>query len=316
MTVPCVSLVDAIMLAGTADNTAAVQALDILGVTPSFTDWQEQTIATSLSLSAIDSIPLAERLVRLLQQLQQQTAVFSEQQLVYLVLPETTGITDTLINDVLQLVMQQLPQLLMASGCRVFPYGSAGALMALNSAMQYWQQNVNSKQLVWLVGVDSLAHSDVISRFSPTQLQGMLISEGAIALCLAPSGNHCHLMHCVEVNQSGNGQDTAIGPMFTALAKHLNQPLAQLYLPDCGDAEQTERWLEHCSLLSGAIDAQTDIVFPSYLTGELGACGGLYRLWHLFSRLQDGRITGQVAQLEVSIRRYRALTLFGPVGKT
>jgi hypothetical protein len=44
----------------------------------------------------------------------------------------------------------------------------------------------------------------------------------------------------------------------------------------------------------------------------LGACGGLYRLWHVLHAYEQGRITGQTVQCELSARLFRAVAVFSP----
>lgn len=312
MTSPAFSLLDSVMLLGSANSTADAEALHLLGLTPQLWPWQNQTLATAFVAPPIAEQPLAERLVWLLEQLQQQSSAFNQQQ-VYLVLPEQVGIDDSHLNTLLQLLMQRMPALLMAPGCRVFPYGSAGALMALNAAVQCMQQTPQRSSDIWLVAVDSLAHDSVIAGYSTTQRQSFVLSEGVIALHIG--ANECNhiLFHAADASAgAAPDQDSAIASLFLQLAQQAKQPLAQLYLPDCGDDVQSSRWLQQYAQLHGAVDAQTELLFPSYASGELGACGGMYRLWYLLSRIQRGEITGQVAQLEISARQYRALTVFSP----
>lgn len=327
MTKVAISLQDSVMVLGAATSSADAQTLELLGLTPQTLPWQGKQLATAFVAPPAGGQPLAERLVWLLEQLLQQSGAV-EQQKVYLILPEQAGADDSSLNAFLQLLMQRLPTLLMSPGCRVFPYGSAGALMALNAAAQYFEQcqqhsaqtqvpsaaggNVSAQ--VWLVAVDSLAHDSVLDRYAALDSSAVVLSEGAIALCIAADSNgNSMLFHAADASPGAMPeQDHAIGDLFLQLATQVTQPLSQLYLPDCGDEQQSSRWLLQYASLHGGVDVDSELVFPAYACGELGACGGLYRLWHLLSRLQRHDITGLTAQLEISARQYRALTLFSP----
>lgn len=327
MTNVAISLQDSVMLLGAAQSSVDAQALELLGLMPKTLPWQGNQLATAFVAPPAAGQSLPVRLVWLLEQLLLQSRAVEQQQ-VYLILPEQAGADDSTLNAFLQLLMQRLPPLLMSPGCRVFPYGSAGALMALNAATQYFQQfqqhsaqdNVPSETCgkispqVWLVAVDSLAQDSVLNRYAALDSSAVVLSEGAIALCIAADSNgNSVLFHAADASPGATPeQDNAIGHLFLQLATQVTEPLKQLYLPDCGDEQQSSRWLMQYSSLHGAVDVDSQLVFPAYACGELGASGGLYRLWHLLSRLQRNEITGLTAQLEISARQYRALTLFSP----
>jgi len=62
--------------------------------------------------------------------------------------------------------------------------------------------------------------------------------------------------------------------------------------------------------LSGVVDENTRSVLPSYFTGELRSCGGLYRLLHLLQAYKTKRLQGTTLQFELSERQYRAVAVF------
>lgn len=305
-----ISVVDSVMLLGGAQSSADAATLDLLGQTPQPLHWHGQTLATAFVAPPVSGQTTAQRLVWLLEQLQQQSSAFNQQQ-VYLILPEQAAADDSSLNTFLQLLMQRMPTLLMAPGCRVFPYGSAGALMALNAAVQQITQQPAAK--IWLVAVDSLALSAAIDLVAAASApDAVVLSEGAIALCIGAD--------CQGINIQWHGadaspgalpeQDSAITALFLQLVQKVPQPLTRFYLPDCGDEQQSSRWQLQYTHLHGAIDQHSQLVFPSYSCGELGACGGLYRLWHLITQMPATDQPGLIAQLEISARHYRALTLF------
>ena len=67
------------------------------------------------------------------------------------------------------------------------------------------------------------------------------------------------------------------------------------------------------SQLHGVVTEDTEYLLPGYQTGELGACGGLYRLLLLLHEAQQGRFSGFVLQYEQSLRRYRGVALYQAV---
>ena len=310
MTNMAISVVDSVMLLGGAQNSADVVALELLEQTSQPLQWQGQTLATAFVAPPVSGQTVAQRLLWLLEQLQQQSNAFNQQQ-VYLILPEQAAADDSSLNTFLQLLMQRMPTLLMAPGCRVFPYGSAGALMALNAAVQHIAQQPDAR--IWLLAVDSLALSSALDLLASAPApDATVLSEGAIALCIASDCNGINIKwHGADASPGAlPGQDSGIAALFLQLVQQVQQPLTRFYLPDCGDEQQSSRWQLQYTHLHGAIDQSSQLVFPSYRCGELGACGGLYRLWHLLSQLTTTCQPGLIAQLEISARQYRALTLF------
>lgn len=305
-----VSVVDSVMFLGSAKSRAEVVALQLLEQTPRPLQWHGQRLATAFATPPLSGQTTAERLVWLLEQLQQQSSAFNQQQ-VYLILPEQAAADDSSLNAFLQLLMQRMPLLLLAPGCRVFPYGSAGALMALNAAVQQIAQQPDTR--IWLLAVDSLAISSALDLASAAlAADATVLSEGAIALCIASDKDGISIQwHGADASPGAlPEQDSAIAALFLQLVQQVQQPLTRFYLPDCGDEQQSSRWQLQYTHLHGAIDQHSQLVFPSYRCGELGACGGLYRLWHLLTPSATASYPGLVAQLEISARHYRALTLF------
>ena len=299
------------MLLGTAETAADAAVLELVSLTPDYIEWQDKQIATAFVSPFEQDVAVEDRLTALLQALLQQHTALAQPQLVYLILPESAADNDKQLNATLHSIMQRMPQLLMAPGCRVFPYGSAGALMALNAACQYLQQCSDADSKVWLIAVDSMAQQHLLARYAQqSSVTAVVLSEGAVALSVERGDEVLLCFHAADAMQSATqSEDTALRALFMQLAQHAQAPLARLYLPDCGDDNQSERWLQQYVHLHGAIDSSSHLVFPAYFTGELGACGGLYRLWHLLSRLQHGEFSAPVAQIEMSLRQYRAISM-------
>jgi hypothetical protein len=257
--------------------------------------------------------PFSERLLDLLAKLQQQLAGALNNQTLYLILPEYTEPDNSELNNLLQQLMRRFPGLLHSDTCRVFPHGSAGVLMALNAAQQHLSKPGNDP--LWLVAVDSMAQASVLDAYASGKLSGVP-SEGAIALCLTACQSGVTLQFSAADAQPATTEQSAVAALFLQIVANLQTPLKQLYFPDSGDQQITEQWLAQYQHLHGVVDGETSLVFPSYATGELGACGGLYRLWHLLQAYEQGRITGQTAQCELSARLFRAVAIFSPAQVT
>ena len=108
----------------------------------------------------------------------------------------------------------------------------------------------------------------------------------------------------------------ATAGLLRQTALHLSNSQAQLSLiclPDSGNDYASQCWLNQMSQLHGVVAEDTEYLLPGYQTGELGACGGVYRLLLLLHEAQQGRFSGFVLQYEQSLRRYRGVALYQAV---
>lgn len=297
------------MVLGYATDTHSAAALQVLPPAPAYINWREATLPAALVFAPASEQPFSDRLLDLLAKLQQQLDGALNNQTVYLILPEYTEPDNTELNSLLQQLMRRFPGVLHSQNCRVFPHGSAGVLMALNAAQQYIATPGNGP--LWLVAVDSMAQASVLDAYADGKLSGVP-SEGAIALCLTGCHRGLTLQFSASDAQPATTVQSAVAALFLQLTANLKTPLKQLYFPDSGDAQVTEQWLAQYQHLHGVVDSETSLIFPSYATGELGACGGLYRLWHVLQAYEQGRITGQTVQCELSARLFRAVAVFSP----
>lgn len=297
------------MVLGYATDTRSAAALQVLPPAPAYINWRGATLPAALVFAPAPEQPFSDRLLDLLAKLQQQLDGALNNQTVYLILPEYTEPDNTELNSLLQQLMRRFPGVLHSQNCRVFPHGSAGVLMALNAAQQYIATPGNGP--LWLVAVDSMAQASVLDAYADGKLSGVP-SEGAVALCLAGCQSGLTLQFSAADAQSSTTEQSALAALFLQLVTNLKTPLKQLYFPDSGDSQLTEQWLSQYQHLHGVVDGETNLVFPSYLTGELGACGGLYRFWCVLQGYEQGRITGQTVQCELSARLFRAVAMFSP----
>ncbi|MDP5190312.1 hypothetical protein [Rheinheimera baltica] len=301
------------MLLGKAANTQAALNLDILPPEQQYITWQQHHLAASFVLPVKAKETLTERLTALLTLLFAQMDDELVNETVYLVLPEFPGVDNQQLNALLQHLMRHFPSLLLSDTCRVFPYGSAGALMALSMAQQQLQQDANAT--VWLLAVDSQALDEVLQCYATAEVAGEP-SEGAIALRLSRTNAvvNVHTIASDASPASSAEPEPAMAALFQHVAANLPTTLNQLYLPDCGDVNATERWIAQYHYLHGAVNQDTEHVFASYATGELGACGGLYRLLHVYRGYQREYLQGLTLQCELSPALYRAIAVFSKAG--
>lgn len=295
------------MTLGYGSDTQAAAVLQVLPPEPRYLDWRGEMLPAAFLFAPVPEQQFNDRLLDVLAKLQQQLDGALNNQTVYLILPEYTEPDSSTLNTLLQQLMRRFPGLLQSDSCRVFPHGSAGVLMALNAAQQHISTQGNGP--VWLVAADSMAQTSVLDAYAKGERNGVP-SEGAIALCLAGCRSGVTLQFSATDAQPATTVQSAVAALFLQLAAKLKTPLKQLYFPDSGDSQVTEQWLEQYQHLHGVVDSETRLIFPSYATGELGACGGLYRLWHVMQAYEQGRITGQTAQCELSARLFRAVAVF------
>ncbi|MDP2713464.1 hypothetical protein [Rheinheimera sp.] len=300
------------MTLGAAPTTLQAMALDVVAPAPALMNWQDSTIEVAFVRPFAAQESRNERLLALLQHLLEQPGSPQQNETVYLLLPEYAGTDNNELNTLLQMIMRRFPQLLQSADCRVFPYGSAGALMALAAAASQLQQGTQTA--VWLLAVDSLASAAILSHYAASDSCNGVPSEGAMALCLTAGADGSRLVFSAsDASPAATmADDPAMAALFMQVTTKVAQPLQQLYLPDSGDDDASARWLGQYHHLHGAVTEATGFVFPSYSSGELGTCGGLYRLWHLMQAQQKGRLGGLTLQCELSTRLYRAVAVLSP----
>lgn len=291
---------------GAAKDTTAAKQLETQPVKPEFIHWQD----VPLQVAFLSEIPTdqtrLQRMQWLLEQFIKQHPVFDGSTPVFLILPELSELDSTLANFIQQ-VTSATPLLLIAPFSRVFPYGSAGVLMALNSAVRYLEQNPG--QNVWLVGVDSACSAERLEAHVANEQTEQVLSEGVIALRLKAEHSG-YRVQCYETDACLKKESASVSVvpyLFDAIASQLSHVLTHVYLPDCGDSGVTEQWLSHYHLLRPVVTLETQLTFPSYSSGELGACGGMFRLWHaLYSQTDDEQGVCK-ALLEISEQSYCAM---------
>ena len=301
-----VSMIQQIAILGSSAAASSPAQFELLPIKVTSQDWQGTVLKTATVLPFCAQMSRNERLMQLLMQLMAKFESKTEQHIVYLLLPEFGGNDNPQLDNLLQAIMRQWPALLQSEQCRIFPYGSAATVMALQAAQQ--QMQLTPTQPVWLLALDSLCYSTMFNQMAAAGADWVL-SEGALALCLTAKTGGVYLRFCGFDATTLTQTDDAIGGLFAQIGAG-KQCLQQIYLPDCGDPRLTGRWLGQYHQLSGVIAAQTAYVLPSYYTGELGAVGGLYRLMHILHGYQHGRLQQHTLQYELSERLYCSVAVY------
>lgn len=315
---------------GAMPDADCIEQVELNILTTAEMDWHGIAVRHAFIQPYCAQEDFALRLCRLLQCLvaklkaQQNTDLLAEQSTVYLVLPELGTADGSALNNLIQHIMRSLPGLLQSAQCRVFAYGSAGAIMAFAAAQKVLQQQ--SQASIWLIAVDSLCSATAFERYREYSANHVL-SEGAIALRIGNvlPGNTGEdtglklIFSSVDATTGhiNNTADDATGNLFRQIAAEVSKrakTLKLLYMPDCGDERAVSAWLEQYHWLRGAITADTAFCMPAYYCGELGACGGLYRLFHLIRADAKGRLPSLTLQYEQSSQHYRAVALFAVKG--
>ena len=314
-----IALAQYAMHLGVMPEATMTEALQLQTTGTQHMHWQDSVLQCAFMTPYCAAESFNQRLLALLDGLLGKMPASPQEQIVYLVLPEFSGPDNPQLNALLQQLMQRHPRLLQSELCRIFPYGAAGCLMALNAAAGLLARQRQAQ--LWLIATDSQCHADVFSAYQAQQA-AYLLSEGALALCLtaAESGlaltfSATDVMSCT----AENNQDLATAGLFCQVTQQLagsGQQLKHICLPDCGNDNSSAHWLEHMPRLHGTISAETAYSLPSYQTGELGACGGLYRLLYLLQGAQKGRLHGLTLQYEQSAKGYRSVALYNPVVTT
>ncbi|GAB59047.1 hypothetical protein [Rheinheimera nanhaiensis] len=295
-------------------------------VTPKMLSWQQAEIATAFfgdERTTFSEQPTtqSQRLLALLDALLAKMPARPAQQIVYLLLPEFNSADDALLSTFLHQLMRNHPELLQSPQCRVFPYGATASVMALKAAAELLAQPEQQKE-IWFIAVDSLNDEAVFSRYaaeqSATEQSCQLLSEGAIALYLTASDTGLQLAYAASDAQlePSTDDDMATAGLLRQTAQLLSIEQAQLSLiclPDSGNDYASQCWLNQMSQLNGVVTEDTQYLLPGYQIGELGACGGLYRLLLLLHQAQQGRVSGLILQYEQSLRRYRGVALYQAV---
>ena len=309
----------AAVLGKTADTDWAMQ-LDAVPVAPTLCMYNGQWRQFNRVAELEPGMSFATRLVALLAGLWPQLTTAPAAEPVLLVLPEQLA-SDPLLAQFVSSLQQAYPRLLSHSACQIFPYGCSAALLALSAARQLLEEGT---PVVWLIAVDSPVTSylplatgaaasagQAVDSTDALQTEQVLWSEGAVAMALKQDDAGLRCQHlAADATVSHSSADLAMGHLFVEAAQSSKGLLNQLYLPDNGSSAVTACWQRHYPCLAPIIDMSTQLHFPAYYTGELGAAGGVYRLLHLYLGYKSGSLNGVTLQCEISPRLYRAVAVF------
>lgn len=309
----------AVVLGKTPDTDWAL-LLDVMPVEPRLLEQPDQLRQVN-TLSGIDAgLTFNGRLLALLTRLLAQFKRPADKAPVLLVLPEQLA-NEPALSEFVQALRQQFPSLLSHSGCQLFPYGRSAGLMALAAARQLL---ATGEPEVWIIGLDSPVamlqttaaqaadSANLLSPAAERQLPDQVVwSEGAVGMALQQSdtGLYCQYL-AADATVTNDAEELALAQLFTAAAAHSDSALTQLYLPDNGCSELTACWQPHYRRLAPVINEASQMRFPAYSSGELGAAGGLYRFLLLYLSYSNANQSGLTLQCEISQRLYRAVAVF------
>jgi hypothetical protein len=230
------------------------------------------------------------------------------------VLPEFFNGQAHLLQELFIRIAAVYPQLLTHSLSRIFPYGSSGNVMALAEASRLL--STDAVEQVWIIAMDSLAEKQLLlqlaeqQRLLTAQRMGLCASEGIVGLCLGQSATGLVVeFSAMDADVEGTPKQALIS-LFTLVNAQPHHPIQTIYFTDNVDETLTQQWLEAYPLLAAKIDQHTQLLFPAYHTGEIGAAGGLYRFLHLFEGFKNGLLSGNILQCEISAKAFRAAGLF------
>ncbi|MBV2129705.1 hypothetical protein [Arsukibacterium indicum] len=315
----CIALKQHAVIVGKTSDTDWALQLDVMPVDPILIQQAGQLRQVN-TLSGIDAaLPFNSRLLAMLTRLLAQFEPGPANAPVLLVLPELLA-NETVLSAFVQQLRQQFPTLLSHGGCQLFPYGRSAGLMALSAARQLLE---SGEPVVWIIGLDSpvallqtmgselsaSAAQQLISE--DQQVEQVVWSEGAIGMALQHSDTGLSCQYLASDATVGNDVDElALAQLFKGAASQAGSSMAQLYMPDNGLSELTACWQPHYLHLAPVISKTSQLCFPAYTTGELGAAGGLYRFLLLYLSYSNASQSGLSLQCEISERLYRAVAVF------
>jgi hypothetical protein len=317
----CLTISDYAVVLGKTGQTDWALQLEAMPVAPTLALINNRVLQYNIltdtdnttDITFIINQDLAVRLLWLLQKVLAQLATVPENAAVMLVLPELLT-NEHVLAGFIDALRRTFPTLLSHPACQLFPYGRSAALMALVAARQLLH---GGEPLVWVIGVDSpattiLANLSLTMAVTDHQLNEPVVwSEGAVALALRRSntGLNCHYL-ATDATVNNHTDETALAQLFTAAAARVDGPLSRIYMADNGDSALTACWQLQYPRLAPVITADSQLALSAYVTGELGAAGGLYRFLHLYLGFALSSHTGFTLQCEISARLYRAVAVF------
>lgn len=209
---------------------------------------------------------------------------------------------------------QAIPALATHPHCYLYPYGRSAMLLA-------WQQIerlLYQKQFpdVWVLALDSDPRlSPPRPNAAPARPQeeggGIVAAESVIAVKVSatPTGLVRPWLSYEALTRE-KATTVAVTALFQRYQQAYGQPIHQFYGPYDGEHGCAEEWAGAYHQLHACVGKFTQIVMNGSVTGELGACSGLYNLLHLYVRYQRGEYRHPTLQLEISEKLYRGAALY------
>ncbi|KLV03743.1 hypothetical protein ABT56_18235 [Photobacterium aquae] len=277
----------------------------------------EPIIVNSQSVLALPIVPLSagDYLSRLTEILKSTVCTLDIDWLsapILVLLPQLGTVDQSQHQALYPYLCQAIPALAAHTHCYLYPYGRSAMLLAWQQIERLLSQECHSG--VWVLALDSDPRLSSLP-FSTACLQdvedGIVASESVIALKVFTSASGLiRPWLSYEARTRDKAATAAVMALFQRYQHACGQPIHQFYAPYDGGRGSAEEWAGAYQHLHGCVGEFTQIVMSGALTGELGACSGLYNLLHLYARYQRGEYQLPTLQLEISEKLYRGAALY------
>ena len=203
-----------------------------------------------------------------------------------------------------QFLLNFWPELEKKRNVYLFPYGRSAMQLALRQASKQFSQGVGSLQILAF-------HAD--PRIRDTTLLGTthIANECLIVARITPESQGVRMAwSSYEVQTKDKPVNVPIAALFSRYRSQYGVPRNQGYFPSAIGSELREAWTNSVAPLGDCITSDTQFVLADAYTGDIGACSGLYSLYHLYERYQQKHYQGVTLQLDVSNEKYRSLMAY------
>lgn len=268
-----------------------------------------------LALPIVDrqGAPLQQRLLTVLEQSYPMLGEGWLSAPVCILMPHQGDISSSSHYALFSSYCESFPALAEHPNCYLFPYGRSSLLLAWRKI----ETLLKSEQFpeVWVLAIDSDPRlsraSDEGGRGVSGPAEGSVASECVILARFTNSESGLQRnWFSYEVQMKGASNSSAVEALFRRYQQASKKPIYQLYAPFNGNTDLVNEWVNVYGQLSPSVGKQTQVVMTGAVSGELGACSGLYNLLHLYARYQNGDYLYNTLQLEASEQGLRSAALY------
>jgi len=213
-------------------------------------------------------------------------------------------------------IKDKFPVLFAQENIEFFPFGRSALSLVLTHIEQASKSPESS---VYILAVDSLYHD--MDDLSAENLcvdedaeEGFIPSEAVIFTELTIKGSGLNLIFNSHETIIEKRETTTSSKLLCDATKQLKDTddpiITAFYAPGNGLKSQTDPWISAYDQLNGYINHDSVIKQISYLTGELGACTGIYNLLHIYYGYENDLLSGNTLQLNISDKVYQSVNLY------